>query len=100
METKPEVYDNGDGTFDVVYVAGAEGSTLTAKILYNGEPIPNSPFKLKVRPSSEPERVKITGPVATNKGGVFASIPTEFNVDTTQAGVGDLDVQIIVSEQS
>ena len=41
LETKPEVYDNGDGTYDVVYVAGAEGSTLTAKILYNGEHIPN-----------------------------------------------------------
>ncbi|XP_065219553.1 filamin-A isoform X2 [Planococcus citri] len=95
LETKPEVYDNGDGTYDVVYVAGAEGSTLTAKILYNGEHIPNSPFKLKVRPSSEPERVKVTGPVATIKGGVFASIPTEFGIDTSQAGVGNLDVQVI-----
>lgn len=56
----------------------------------------HSPFKFKVRPSSEPDRVKVIGPVVTNKGGVFASIPTEFTVDTSQAGVGNLDVQVTV----
>lgn len=41
LETKPEVYDNGDGTYDVVYLVNDENAVVTAKVLYNGEHIPN-----------------------------------------------------------
>ena len=35
------MYDNGDGTYDVIYVSNKEGALLAAKVAYNGEPIPN-----------------------------------------------------------
>lgn len=55
-----------------------------------------SPFKLKVRPKVEPDEVKIIGPITTCKGGVYASISTEFTVDASQAGVGSPDIQVLV----
>lgn len=40
LPKKPEVIDNGDGTFDVTYVPPKEGSNLQAQITYNGKDIP------------------------------------------------------------
>lgn len=62
---------------------------LTAIFLY-------SPFEMKVRPTVEPKNVKVTGPGVSSKG-IPASIPADFVVDTTEAGYGDLQVQVLVS---
>lgn len=51
---------------------------------------------MKVRPTVEPKNVKVTGPGVSSKG-VPASIPAEFTVDATDAGYGDLQVQVLVS---
>lgn len=51
---------------------------------------------MKVRPTVEPKNVKVTGPGVSSKG-IPASIPAEFVVDTTEAGYGDLQVQVLVS---
>ena len=53
---------------------------------------------MRVRPKSEPDKVKVNGPIMTHKGGVYASMPTEFTIDASQAGVGTPEVQIIVSK--
>ena len=55
-----------------------------------------SPFEMKVRPTVEPKNVKVTGPGVSSKG-IPASIPADFVVDTTEAGYGDLQVQVLVS---
>uniref|UniRef100_V5GPF5 Filamin-A n=1 Tax=Anoplophora glabripennis TaxID=217634 RepID=V5GPF5_ANOGL len=93
LPKRPEVQDNGDGTFDVSYIPPNEGANLQTHILYNGKDIPNSPFPLKVRPVVEPEKVKLGGP-AIFENGIPASIPTTIKIDTTEAGYGDLEVKI------
>ena len=55
-----------------------------------------SPYQLKVRPRVEPDQVKVEGPGVSSKG-IPASLPAEFTIDTTQAGYGDLEVQVKVS---
>jgi hypothetical protein len=55
-----------------------------------------SPYQLKVRPRVEPDQVKVEGPGVSGKS-IPASIPAEFTIDTTQAGYGDLEVQVKVS---
>ena len=54
-----------------------------------------SPFEMKVRPTVEPKNVKVTGPGVSSKG-VPASIPVDFVIDTSDAGYGDLQVQVLV----
>jgi len=56
----------------------------------------DSPFQMKVRPTVEPKNVKVTGPGVSSKG-IPASIPADFVIDTTEAGYGDLQVQVLVS---
>lgn len=50
---------------------------------------------MKVRPTVEPKNVKVTGPGVSSKG-IPASIPADFVIDTTEAGYGDLQVQVLV----
>ncbi|XP_063928955.1 filamin-A isoform X2 [Zophobas morio] len=94
LSRRPDVKNNGDGTFEVSYVPPNEGANLKAQITYDGKDIPNSPFPIKVRPKVEPERVKLSGP-SIDENGVPASIPTTIKIDTKDAGYGDLDVQIL-----
>ena len=54
-----------------------------------------SPFSAKVRPKVEPSRVVVTGPGVNSKS-LPASIPAEFTIDTSNAGYGDLEVQVKV----
>uniref|UniRef100_T1IWF9 Sarcolemmal membrane-associated protein n=1 Tax=Strigamia maritima TaxID=126957 RepID=T1IWF9_STRMM len=88
---KPDVRDNGDGTYDVSYVAPPEGSRCNVKVAWNNQDVPGSPFQMKVRPTVEPRNVKVHGPGVTNKG-VPASVPVDFIIDTKEAGFGDLEV--------
>lgn len=56
----------------------------------------NSPVHLKVKPRIESNKVKVSGNGVSMKG-VPASLPTDFLIDTTEAGYGDLEVQVLVS---
>ncbi|KAK2704441.1 hypothetical protein QYM36_016740, partial [Artemia franciscana] len=91
---KPEVKDNGDGTYDVTYMPSAEGSNCKVRVLHNGKDIPKSPFEMRVRPKVEPQNVKVSGPGVSSKG-VPASLPVDFTIDTTEAGFADLEVQVL-----
>lgn len=51
---------------------------------------------MTVKQKSEPGNVKIDG--VQNK--IPASLPTEFTIDTTKAGFGDLNVTILVTNYS
>ncbi|XP_050427022.1 filamin-A isoform X1 [Adelges cooleyi] len=95
LQQKPLIRDNGDGTYEVNFTPNHEGALLTANVLYNGSHVPNSPFKVRVRPKFELDKVKIEGPGVSDSRGVKASIPTYFVVDATEAGTGKLDVRIV-----
>lgn len=51
---------------------------------------------MKVLPPVESEKVKLTNPNISEVG-VPASLPTTLNFDTNDAGLGDLEVRIVVS---
>lgn len=55
-----------------------------------------SPFKSKVRPKVEPHKVKLSGNGVSPRA-IPASLPTEFLIDTSEAGDGDLKVDVMVS---
>jgi filamin len=51
---------------------------------------------MKVKPKVEPGNVKVHGKGVSTTVGIPASIPVDFTVDTTEAGFGDLEVQVLV----
>ena len=57
-----------------------------------------SPVRMKVLPKVEPGKVKVYGNGVSSKG-IPASIPVDFTVDASEAGVGDLEIQVLVSEK-
>lgn len=61
---------------------------------YGDEPVPGSPFTQNVLPAHDASKVAVDGPGIED--GVPASLPTQFTVDTSDAGVADLDIAIQV----
>lgn len=53
-----------------------------------------SPFEQTILPSYDASKVTVSGPGVED--GVLASLPTEFTVDTSKAGIADLDVAVQV----
>lgn len=93
LPKSPDIRDNGDGTYDVTYVPHSEGAMQTANITWGGKPVPGSPYRTRVRPAVEPNRVKVSGSGVSSKG-IPASLPTELLIDTNDAGIGDLHVSV------
>nr|XP_053627229.1 filamin-A-like isoform X9 [Cherax quadricarinatus] len=93
LPKSPDIRDNGDGTYDVTYVPHSEGAMQTANITWGGKPVPGSPYRTRVRPAVEPNRVKVSGSGVSSKG-IPASLPTELLIDTNDAGNGDLHVSV------
>merc|ERR1719431_2030022 len=74
------------------YMAQQEGKARV-DVTYGGKPVPKSPFNINVLPTYSASDVKVTGPGVQAKG-VCATLPTEFNVDATDAGVAELEVTL------
>lgn len=89
----PEVRDNGDGTYDVTYVPHSEGAMQTTNVTWGGRPVPGSPYRTRVKPAVEPNKVRVSGSGVSSKG-IPASLPTEMLIDTTDAGPADLNVSV------
>nr|XP_056708864.1 filamin-B isoform X3 [Euleptes europaea] len=86
-----DIIHNANDTFTVKYTPPAAGR-YTVKVLFAGEEIPTSPFRVKVEPSHDASKVKAEGP-GLNKTGVENGKPTHFTVFTKGAGKAPLDVQ-------
>lgn len=61
---------------------------------FDGKDVPGSPFVMGVLPKSDLKKVVISGD--TSKKEVPASLESKFNIDTRNAGVGDILVTIKV----
>ncbi|OAD53470.1 Filamin-C [Eufriesea mexicana] len=94
---KPSIKNCGNGLYEVIYQPPPAGSNLQIGITYDGEHIPGSPVKLKVLPTVEPEKVVLSGPGVAPV--CTASFPVDFIVDTSKAGYGDLEVQVLGPDQ-
>ena len=67
-----------------------ENGVHTIHIRFNGIHIPNSPFRLGVgKDDADPSCVTASGPGLMD---VYAGVKTEFTIDTSNAGHGNLSV--------
>ncbi|KAK0161840.1 hypothetical protein PV327_008250 [Microctonus hyperodae] len=94
---KPEIKSRGDGTYEVTYQPPPAGSNIQVGVTYGDKDVPGSPFKFKVNPTVEPNKVVLTGPGVASV--CTASFPVDFVVDTSKAGYGDLEVQVLGPDQ-
>ncbi|XP_029167598.1 filamin-A isoform X3 [Nylanderia fulva] len=94
---KPQIKSKGDGLYEVTYQPPPAGSNLHVGVTYDGEDIKGSPYKIKVLPTVEPSKVTLSGPGVSPV--CTASFPTDFVVDTSEAGYGDLEVQVVGPDQ-
>ena len=79
-------YDNKDGTFKVEFVPETP-SPLLAQVSFANEPVPKSPFLIKVVGGPvNPSAVRVYGPAVEEP--VFEKVPTYFVVDCKEAGPG------------
>ncbi|XP_011631143.1 filamin-A isoform X4 [Pogonomyrmex barbatus] len=94
---KPQIKSKGDGLYEVTYQPPPAGSNVHVGVTYDGEDINSSPYKIKVLPTVEPNKVTLSGPGVSPV--CTASFPTDFVVDTSNAGYGDLEVQVVGPDQ-
>nr|XP_033781692.1 filamin-B isoform X2 [Geotrypetes seraphini] len=85
-----DIIHNANDTFTVKYIPPGAGR-YTIKVLFAGEEIPTSPFRIKVEPSHDASKVRSEGP-GLSKTGVENGKPTHFTVFTKGAGKAPLDV--------
>ncbi|XP_034935901.1 filamin-A isoform X1 [Chelonus insularis] len=90
---KPDIKSRGNGIYEVTYLPPAAGSNIELGVTYGNQDIPGSPFKFKVYPTVEPNKVVLSGPGVSSV--CTASFPVDFVVDTSKAGYGDLEVLVL-----
>eukprot|EP00794_Sanderia_malayensis_P010826 gene10826-11978_t len=89
--TVVSVADNHDGTYTVDLNA-TEAGVHHVKLDWDGQPVPGSPFQVKIMQSANPDRVKVYGPGLDN--GLLGDYEGYFSVGTAGAGPGTLKVRI------
>ncbi|XP_076844602.1 filamin B a isoform X2 [Brachyhypopomus gauderio] len=80
----------GKGINVVKYVPKEEG-IYAVDVLYDGHPVPGSPFSVDATLPPDPSKVKAFG--SGLKGGLVGS-PAEFTIDTKGAGTGGLGLTV------
>jgi filamin len=83
--------DRHDGTFELVYKPQEVG-IHTLDIKYADEPVPRSPFTIKVGAAPDPSRVRVSGDGICD--GILATYKSSFTVNTRGAGPGQLTVKV------
>lgn len=94
---KPVIKSREEGLYEVSYQPPPVGSNLQVGVTYDGKNIPGSPFKPKILPTVEPSKVVLSGPGVAPV--CTASFPVDFVVDTSKAGYGALEVQVLGPDQ-
>ncbi|XP_063981261.1 filamin-A isoform X2 [Diachasmimorpha longicaudata] len=95
---KPKIESRGNGLYEVTYMPPAAGANIQVDVLYGNKSIPDSPYSFHVQPGCDPNKVVLSGPGVASV--CTASFPTDFVVDTSKAGYGDLEVQVLGPDQA
>ncbi|MCL4126982.1 UNVERIFIED_CONTAM: hypothetical protein GTU68_007654, partial [Idotea baltica] len=85
-----------DGSYKISYTPFEEGRH-TIELLYDGVPVPGSPFTVNVRRDCDPKRCRAYGP-GLEKG--IIGNPNIFTVETKGAGTGGLGLAIVGPSES
>ncbi|XP_039529536.1 filamin-B isoform X2 [Pimephales promelas] len=86
----PCVVEPGKAASLVKYIPKEEG-VYVVEVVYDGNPVPGSPFQVEAMLPPDPSKVKAFGPGL--KGGLVAN-PAEFTIDTKGAGTGGLGLTV------
>ncbi|CAM4731422.1 unnamed protein product [Leuciscus chuanchicus] len=86
----PCVVEPGKAASLVKYIPKEEG-VYVVEVVYDGNPVPGSPFPVEAMLPPDPSKVKAFGPGL--KGGLVAN-PAEFTIDTKGAGTGGLGLTV------
>lgn len=88
-----QIQNNKDGTYTCNYTPLEEG-THQIDITYEGLLVPGSPYRVRVIPGCDPNRVKAYGPGLVNGPHLTPGAQTHFTVDLTGAGQGGLGLTV------
>lgn len=86
-----KIKDNKNGTYKCEYTPKTSDKHVV-QVNYGGVAIPNSPYKVQVTAASDSKKVELFGPGLEK--GVKAGAHTHFNIDASQAGLGEPKVTI------
>lgn len=88
---------NHPGIYNVTYVPEVDGP-CQIEVKQGNNHVARSPFIQHVLPAFEPQRVRVSGEGVhpTKPLGLPATLPTSFQVDTRDAGLGDLELSVTV----
>ncbi|KAL8593937.1 hypothetical protein ACOMHN_021789 [Nucella lapillus] len=86
-------HDNGDGTHSVKMTPTMPGRHVV-DIRYNDQHIMGSPYFVDITDNHLPGKVRVWGP-GIQQGGLLHRFHSNFWVDTTGAGAGELTVRIM-----
>ncbi|XP_075880927.1 filamin B a isoform X2 [Nelusetta ayraudi] len=82
--------DKADGTYSVEYTP-FENGVHSVQVLYDGTPVPKSPFKVSVTEGCDPSRVVASGPGLEQ---ALSNKTNNFNIVTRGAGIGGLGITV------
>lgn len=86
------VHNNKDGTYSCSYVPTIPG-TYVVSVTFAGKPAAKSPYDVNVAPSCDPTACVAYGPGVEGTD-LRAESPTEFWVETADAGEGKLEIAV------
>nr|WAW84871.1 filamin-like 1 [Halisarca dujardinii] len=89
-----EVEDNGGGNY-VLSFTFPEIITYSLKVTVDEQPAKGSPFTLQALNPPESDRCKVMGALAKKTLAFAVGSPVEFQVDVTDAGIGELNVRVV-----
>jgi len=82
---------NSDST-QILTIHPEETGLFTLNVLFDGQHVPGSPYTFEVQPVGDPNQVNVSGPGVLD--GVLAIFSSDFVVDTSAAGLGQMTVRI------
>ncbi|KAL4219915.1 hypothetical protein ACF0H5_020327 [Mactra antiquata] len=86
-----DLIDHRNGKY-TLRIFPTEACRHTLEVLYDGEHIPDSPFRIPIGEPPDPRKVKVYGPGI--EPGVIQKFESKFIVETFGAGAGQLSVRI------
>ncbi|XP_066922248.1 filamin-A-like isoform X11 [Clytia hemisphaerica] len=95
---KVDLTEEEPGLFASSYFPEKEGNH-TVNITFGGKPVAKSPYKVKINPAFDASKVKVFGP-GIKPTGVKSMEPTYFEVDATEAGEGNVEINIEPTDES
>lgn len=89
-----EVEERGDGNYLVTFIPPKQNTTITAKVSFAKQNVPNSPFVMRVLPPVAIKSGNLVMSGDISKKSLPASVPASFEIDTGKAGMGEIKVII------